>query len=217
MESDTLTPEITRLVKTDIRFETVCWSPRIFLLHGFLSAEACQMIIDKANPLLKRSGVVGPEDGKSTIIESRTSTSCFIPRNEYDDLIREIDRRASEFTMLPVENGEALQVVRYQPGQEYKPHHDYFDPSNKGREERLKRGGQRLATLLFYLNDVEEGGETIFPKADIAISPVRGNAILFYNCLPDGSLDPMSLHGGAPVVSGEKWIANKWIHERQFV
>jgi prolyl 4-hydroxylase len=69
-----------------------------------------------------------------------------------------------------------------------------------------------MATLIMYLNSTEKGGETIFPDANVAITPKKGNAVLFYNCLPCGKEDPLTLHGGSPVVQGEKWIATKWIH-----
>lgn len=118
--------------------------------------------------------------------------------------------------MLPEENGEGIQVLSYNIGQEYRPHWDYFDNTTEGGALCYNRGGQRIATLIMYLANTEEGGETIFPKANIQVNPIKGNAVLFYNCTPDGKEDPLTLHGGTPVIKGEKWIATKWIRKGEF-
>ncbi|HRO82176.1 MAG TPA: 2OG-Fe(II) oxygenase, partial [Alicycliphilus denitrificans] len=114
----------------------------------------------------------------------------------------------------PVENGEGLQVLHYRPGAEYKPHYDYFDPAEPGTPRLLRRGGQRVATLVIYLNDPVRGGGTTFPDVPLEIGPRQGNAVFFsYGRAHPGS---RTLHGGAPVIEGEKWIATKWLREREF-
>ena len=97
----------------------------------------------------------------------------------------------------PLENGEGLQILRYRPGAEYKPHYDYFDPAEPGTPAILKRGGQRLASIVCYLNTPEAGGATVFPEAGIEVAPVRGNAVFFSYDRPHPST--RTLHGGAPV------------------
>lgn len=108
---------------------------------------------------------------------------------------------------------ERMQLVHYAEGEQYNAHHDFSFPAFGNRYQP-----SRFATLLLYLNDVEEGGETIFPRAinseshdGISVKPKAGTAILFYNVLPDGNLDDLSQHQSAPVRSGEKYLANLWI------
>ena len=107
-----------------------------------------------------------------------------------------------------------MHVLHYAVDQEYKAHHDYFKFDKPGREKAFKTGGQRIATVLMYLADVDEGGETAFPKVKISVKPKKGDAILFYNVTPEGELDTKTLHGSLPVVSGEKWTCTKWLRER---
>ena len=140
----------------------------------------------------------------------------FFPQFPQDPVLRRVEQRIADLTGIPVPHGEAMQVLWYQVGAEYAPHYDYFSPSTPGGVAALSRGGQRLATFIMYLNTPEAGGETIFPKANLSVTPKKGAALLFYNCLPSGETDPLTLHGGAPVKKGEKWIATKWLHGMPF-
>ena len=94
------------------------------------------------------------------------------------------------------------------------PHYDYFDPALPGSAHHVKRGGQRVATLIMYLHEPEGGGATIFPDVDLAIAPKRGNAVFFSYATPEAST--LTLHGGDPVTAGEKWIATKWLRQSVF-
>jgi prolyl 4-hydroxylase len=114
----------------------------------------------------------------------------------------------------PLENGEGLQLLRYGPGAEYQPHYDYFDPIYLGTPTNLKRGGQRVASLVCYLNTPARGGATVFPDVPLDVAPVMGNAVFFSYERPHAST--RTLHGGAPVVEGEKWVATKWVREGFF-
>jgi prolyl 4-hydroxylase len=114
----------------------------------------------------------------------------------------------------PVSHGEGLQVLHYGPGAQYRPHHDYFDPDLPGSSRILERGGQRVATLVMYLNTPEEGGATTFPEAGITVHAVAGHAVFFSYDRPDPAT--RTLHGGAPVIAGEKWVATKWLREGAF-
>ena len=113
-----------------------------------------------------------------------------------------------------MQNGEGLQILQYVPGTEYKPHYDYFDPDAPGTPSILKRGGQRVGTLVMYLGEPEKGGGTVFPSVHMSVAPKRGNAVFFSYERPHPST--RTLHGGAPVIAGEKWIATKWLREREF-
>jgi prolyl 4-hydroxylase len=105
-------------------------------------------------------------------------------------------------------------VLRYRPGAEYRPHHDYFDPGQPGTAAVLARGGQRLATLVMYLDTPAGGGATSFPDIGLEVAPVKGHAVFFSYDRPHAST--RTLHGGAPVLAGEKWVATKWLRERRF-
>ncbi len=114
----------------------------------------------------------------------------------------------------PSSLGEGLQVLRYLPGAEYRPHHDYFDPAKSGTAAILERGGQRVGSLVMYLNTPEKGGGTIFPDVALEVAPIQGNAVFFSYDRPHPVT--RTLHGGAPVIAGEKWVATKWLRQGRF-
>ena len=145
--------------------------------------------------------------------QSRTSQGMFFERGE-SELVSRIEARIAHLLGWPVQNGEGLQVLRYAPGAEYLPHFDYFDPAAPGTPAILQRGGQRVATLVMYLHEPEAGGATVFPDAALSVLPKRGSAVFFSYSQPHP--DSLTLHAGAPVLSGEKWIATKWLREREF-
>jgi prolyl 4-hydroxylase len=118
---------------------------------------------------------------------------------------------------LPIENGEGLQVLHYSTGAGSEPHFDYLQPGNAANRESIARSGQRVSTLVTYLNDVPAGGQTVFPALGWAVSPVRGNAVYFEYGDDAGRVDARSLHASAPVTQGEKWVVTKWMRQRRFV
>ena len=113
----------------------------------------------------------------------------------------------------PLAHCEPLTLLRYQTGEEYRPHRDYLPPARLATADGI-RGGQRRFTAFVYLNPVESGGETDFPGLGIRIAPKQGRAVFFRNTDADGSPDPRTLHAGTPVIAGEKWLATLWIRER---
>jgi 2OG-Fe(II) oxygenase superfamily len=117
----------------------------------------------------------------------------------------------------PVDHGEGLQVIRYRIGARVTPHFDFLMPSHGDNEHSLRRSGQRISTLIVYLNDVERGGETVFPEVGATVCALRGQAIYFEYCNSANQLDPLSVHAGAPVLTGEKWALTKWMRQRRFV
>ncbi|XP_021737079.1 probable prolyl 4-hydroxylase 3 [Chenopodium quinoa] len=209
--------------------EILSWEPRAFLYHHFLSKEECEYLIDLAKPHMAKSTVVDSKTGRSKDSRVRTSSGMFLRRGQ-DKIIRDIEKRIADFTFIPVEHGEGLQILHYEEGQKYEPHYDYFlDEFNK------KNGGQRIATVLMYLSDVEEGGETVFPasrgnfssltgwnersecaKRGLSVRPKMGDALLFWSMRPDATLDSSSLHGGCPVIKGNKWSSTKWMHVEEY-
>jgi prolyl 4-hydroxylase len=209
-------PNTIATVDREVHMLFALTAPRIVLFGNLLSAEECDEMIELSRGKLARSSVVNNETGAYDIHPDRTSTGTYFNRGE-NELIRRIEARIADLVQFPEENGEPIQILHYRPGGEYKPHFDYFDPKHPGNEQVLAQGGQRIATLIMYLNTVEAGGSTVFPEVGIDVLPRRGNAVYFAYCTENGTLDPRSLHGGSPVGSGEKWIATKWIRQRRYV
>jgi prolyl 4-hydroxylase len=187
--------------------------PHIVVFGNVLSDEECDALIAGAKPRLARSLTVATKTGGEELNADRTSNGMFYKRDE-NEIIKRVEQRLAALANWPVQNGEGLQILHYRPGAEYKPHYDYFDPNEPGTPTILKRGGQRVATIIMYLSEPEQGGGTVFPDVKLEVAPKRGNAVFFsYNRAHPAT---KSLHGGAPVIAGEKWIATKWLRERQF-
>lgn len=191
-------------------------SPRVVLLGNFLGADECEELVEYAQPRLERSPVVGDRDGGNQVHAHRTSRGAMLQRGE-SALVARIEARIAAVTGWPVERGEGLQMLRYEKGNEYRPHYDWFDPTAPGPARHLERGGQRVGTLIIYLSDVEQGGATTFPEAGLQIQPRRGHAVFFQNTDRNHAPDPRSLHAGEPVAVGTKYIATKWMREQDYV
>ena len=193
------------------RVEVLSESPRIYRYKNFLSGEECDEIISLGESKLQASSVAGasgtPEQSKV-----RTSHGTFLEQHE---LLRKIEDRIAIWTQIPPEHGESFYLLRYENGQEYLPHFDFFDPALPGMSNFLGPQGQRTATVLLYLQTPEQGGETTFPGAGIHVPAIRGDAVLFWSQTPDHQLDRTSLHGGKVVHSGTKYCATKWIRENR--
>ncbi len=188
-------------------------TPRIVVFGQLLSDDECDELVALASKRLERSETVKLDSGTSEVNEARTSDGMFFARAE-NALCKRIEERIAHLTNWPVENGEGLQILRYRPGAEYKPHYDYFDPAQAGTPAILKRGGQRVASLVMYLNTPTRGGATTFPDVHLEVAPIKGNGVFFSYDRPH----PLtrSLHGGAPVQEGEKWVATKWLRQGRF-
>ena len=189
-------------------------NPQVVVFGGLLSDAECDAMVADAAPRMARSETVVLETGGNEVNPSRTSQGMFFGRGE-TPLCARIEARISALLHWPVVNGEGLQVLHYQPGAEYKPHHDYFDPAQPGMAAVLARGGQRVGTLVIYLNTPEQGGATTFLDVGLAVAPIKGNAVFFSYDRPHANT--RTLHGGAPVLAGEKWVATKWLREREFI
>ena len=209
--------------------------PKAYMFRNFLTPRECEHLMRLAKQQLAPSTVVGDKGSGSMVSKIRTSAGMFLGRGQ-DPTVRAIEERIAAASGLPEPNGEGLQILRYENGQKYDPHFDYFhDQVNSSP----RRGGQRMATMLIYLEDTEEGGETIFPngvrpedwdadepgnhnswsdcaKKGIPVKSHRGDAVLFWSLKEDYTLDNGSLHGACPVIKGEKWTAVKWIRVAKF-
>lgn len=196
-----------------VAISTVMRTPDLLVFADLLSEDECLALIAAAKPRLQRSLTVALESGGEEVHADRTSDGMFFTRGE-NALVAAIEARIAKLLGWPVENGEGLQVLRYGPGAEYKPHYDYFDPAEPGSATLLARGGQRVATLVIYLQEPAEGGATVFPDLRLQVVPRRGSAVFFsYSQAHPCS---QTLHGGMPVLAGEKWIATKWLRENEF-
>ena len=190
--------------------------PNIALIEDILSPDECKVLIDASRDKLQRSRVVNRATGGFDVDAVRTSEGTHFARGE-NPTVAALEARIAALTGLPIENGEPLQILHYDVGGEYLAHHDYFDPADAGSAVHLEAGGQRIATLVIYLNTVPLGGETRFPRLDLAVRARQGNAVYFEYHDAKGNLDARCLHAGVPVAEGEKWIATKWLRQGAYV
>ncbi len=194
----------------------VMTDPNVGLLENLLTPAECRELIEQSSGKLKRSEVVNRQTGGNEVNEVRTSEGTHFERGE-TETIRRIEQRIARITGVPVENGEPIQILHYNVGGEYLAHHDYFEPQDPGSAVHVASGGQRIATLVMYLNTVPEGGETTFPNLDLSVRAREGSAVYFEYCNNDTELDERCLHAGVPVITGEKWIATKWLRQSAYI
>ncbi|MBT4984045.1 MAG: 2OG-Fe(II) oxygenase [Ilumatobacter sp.] len=155
--------------------------------------------------------------GAAKTSDGRTGSVAWV-KHDHTPIVRGLVKRVSNLVGIPVRHAESLQVVHYGETQEYKPHFDAYDMTTEKGQQRTAKGGQRLVTALMYLNEVEDGGGTIFPKLDLEVEARPGRMVIFHN-VGDNDLEDLtrhrhSLHGGSPVWGGQKWACNLWF--RQF-
>lgn len=206
-----------RIVAPDREIEVlfVLKKPQVILLGNVLSDEECDAIVEHCGSRYTRSTVTAEADGASVVHEGRTSEMAFIQRGEAE-VAERIDRRLAAIAHWSPECSEPFQLQKYGKTQEYRPHYDWLDPDSAGHRSHLARGGQRLATFVLYLCDVAQGGGTVFPNLGLEVFPKKGSALWFLNTDSNHQPDPQTLHGGAPVVSGTKIIANKWLRQERY-
>lgn len=188
----------------EIRMIAKYEEPLVVVLGNVLSDEECDELIKHSREQLQRSKI-GQEHAVNSI---RTSSGVFCEENE---IVTRIERRLSQIMNIPIENGDGLQVLQYTPGQEYQPHFDFFAETS-----RAGAANNRISTIVMYLNDVEEGGETTFPKLHLSIFPSKGMAVYFEYFYSDQELNDLTLHAGTPVIKGEKWVATMWMRRQSF-
>jgi prolyl 4-hydroxylase len=209
----TESPTAIRALDRDVRVTLAIAKPRIVVFENLLSPEECEGLIEESRSRLETSRVVGKEFGKNELHHARVSEGMFFTLGE-STLIQRIEARIAALLHWPVDHGEAIQILRYGRGGKYDPHYDYFNPSNEGTAAATRQGGQRVGTLIMYLRTPSKGGGTVFPAIGLEVMPQQGSGVFFSYAKPDPSTQ--TLHGGMPVIEGEKWIATKWLRERKF-
>lgn len=175
--------------------------PLIVILGNVLSNEECDELIKLSEDRLQRSKIANALE----VDELRSSSSMFFQEGE-NEVVGRVEKRVSQIMGIPVEHGEGLQILNYKVGQEFKAHFDFFSSEN---------ANPRISTLVMYLNDVEQGGETYFPKLNFSVSPQKGMAVYFEYFYNDQTLNDLTLHGGAPVIIGDKWAATQWMRRKR--
>ena len=190
--------------------------PILYVVNNFLSNDECAAFIEASEGKLEPSTVISP--GKHIQHESRTSKNCWI-QHDANEIVHEVSKRFSILVQMPIRNAEQYQLVYYKEGAQYKPHFDSFDYETPDGKKNWEPGGQRMITVIAYLNNVEDGGGTGFPELDITIIPKKGDVVVFHNTLSENpspshpKIHPKALHGGMPVTKGEKWMVNLWFRE----
>ncbi|XP_065143668.1 prolyl 4-hydroxylase subunit alpha-2 [Paramisgurnus dabryanus] len=180
--------------------------PMVWRYHDFLSDREIDVIKRLARPKLSRAKVIDAVTGKRFSTAFRVSKSAWLSEDE-DPLIAQINQRIADVTGLDLRTAEELQVANYGIGGQYEPHYD----SKLSNDSDFQFRGDRIATLLIYMSDVDVGGATVFPTTGAALLPKRGTAVLWFNLLENGNQDNTTLHASCPVFVGNKWVANKWI------
>lgn len=186
--------------------------PSLYVFEDFLREAEITDLIAAAQTNLQPALVTADQSG--VISQGRTGRNCWV-RHHQTPAISELSTRISELIGIPLDHAESLQVIHYGETQEYAPHYDAWDAETERGKRCMERGGQRLVTCLLYLNDAIAGGGTCFPHLDLEVRALRGRMLVFHNCLPGSTIKhPDSLHGGLPVIQGEKWACNLWFREK---
>lgn len=187
-------------------------NPSIRLYTHLITPKEAEHLIKISKTRLQASTIQA--GSKRIQVDDRTSSSAKLNKSE-DPIVAAIEQRICDLLNCHVNQIEPLQIVHYTQGQQYKVHHDYFSP-----KERFHQTGQRIYTMLIYLNDLEpqDGGETVFPKLDLKIQPQLGTGLFFKNVDEQGNGDPLTYHAGAPVLKAgvEKWACNVWIRDNPY-
>lgn len=188
---------------------------QLYIIDNFLTVTDCCYLIENIR-LTARPSVVSTDDGADTISSVRTSHTTYLNfiNNPY---LFDLNRKICGSVGLPMNLGESLQAQLYEPGDYYKPHFDFFKSNNFGSKFHLQLGGQRTWTFMVYLNHVELGGETHFPKLPLKLKPIQGRAVIWNNLNKYGKPNLYTLHEVLPPVSGNKYILTKWFRSRPVV
>ena len=179
-------------------------------LNNCLSQADCDAIIAAADKKLDPSGLLGEQRENY-----RTSSGAWLGPDDVPDVQRQLRTLVAEVTGLPAQNQESIQILRYEVGQEYREHQDFWHPGTDYYDGQMARGGQRAWTVMVYLNAVADGGGTRFPRLGIDVLPATGKLLAWRNTL-DGELNYDSMHAGLPVREGVKWVAVTWVREARF-
>ncbi|XP_069356294.1 prolyl 4-hydroxylase subunit alpha-1 isoform X1 [Maniola hyperantus] len=192
-----------------LKMEYKYLKPDIVLFHDVLSDSEIEHIKEMAKPRFKRATVHDSKTGQLVPAHYRISKSGWL-KDEESPIIARVSRRVADFTGLNMMSAEELQVVNYGIGGHYEPH---FDFARKQENVFKETNGNRIATVLFYMSDVAQGGATVFTELGLSVFPVKGAAVFWLNLHPSGEGDLATRHAACPVLRGSKWVCNKWIHQ----
>ncbi len=188
-------------------------SPRLLVFDNLLSDAECDALIALSEAKMQPSTVVDPTTGQYVPHPERISRGTHLA-HQSNEVVKAIESRITQLLGFALNQQEAIQILHYQVGGEYKPHYDFFPPADAGSQPAIAQAGQRLATLIMYLNTPASGGTTDLPNIGLSVTAKKGAAIYFENIDQNGKPDNNTLHAGMPVLTGEKWIATKWLRER---
>ncbi len=198
-----------------VRLRVSMERPQVAVLDHVLTPAECDLLIDLGKASAKPSSVVDPSSGEPVAHNARSGQHAFLTMAHPG--LAAIEARLSQLLHWPVERFEHLQAIGYEPGDEYRPHFDWFDPQHQGSASHLVRAGQRVGTLVMYLKSPASGGATGFPSiGGLRVHPSQGSAVWFRDVDALGRPDVLTLHAGDPVQSGTKWIATAWLRERRW-
>lgn len=190
--------------------------PPIIGYADVLTEVDCAYLVALSRPYLSHSDVIDPASQRGGMVSDvRTSSGTYIPFEIVDIISRYIEWKIVLATEEDMERSEPMSILRYEPGEYYQPHYDYFDPKLKVSKGLLEDGGQRTASAVTYLSAPDAGGGTSFPELSLTVPPLCGSTLWFRNCHADGRIDTRSLHAGDPVNRGEKWVVTKWFREEE--
>lgn len=194
-------------------FSQIAVRPKIWVCDAFFDSTECEHLIAQGAPLLTPARVYADSTGATTTSSARTAHEAFLTGSHRDSVVRRLEARVAAAIGASAEHLFPTQILRYEANELHVAHLDALD-SAKLDERLWADGGQRVATCVVYLSEVQ-GGDTIFPRASVRIHPTRGRALYFHNVDEYGSTDPSSLHGSTPVEHGTKWAAVYFVHERR--
>ncbi|XP_031423863.1 prolyl 4-hydroxylase subunit alpha-1a isoform X1 [Clupea harengus] len=186
--------------------------PNIVRFHDIISDGEIAKVKQLAKPRLRRATISNPLTGVLETAPYRVSKSAWLIEHEHP-VVDRINQRIEDLTGLEIGTAEDLQVANYGVGGQYEPHYDFGRKDEPDAFEELGTGN-RIATWLFYMSDVAAGGATVFTEVGAAVRPMKGTAVFWYNLFPSGEGDYSTRHAACPVLVGNKWVSNKWIHER---
>lgn len=189
-------------------------APHVLAAEGFAAPELCAWLIERARPRLEPARVYDHATGEGRLEAARSNSAAAFALPDLDLPLLLLRERIARATGLPVSGMEWPQVLRYGPGEQFEPHCDWLDPARPGERADILRRGQRAATLLVYLNDAFEGGETWIEALDLKHRGRTGDALFWANITRDGRPDPATRHAGLPPTSGEKWVLSQWLRGR---
>lgn len=192
----------------------ICRAPVILALPGFVPQPLCEHLIERGHSVVRTASVFNEETGSARPDPARSNRAGSVSADRADIVTAIVRFLISRESGVPVSGLEPTQVLHYAAGQSFDWHVDHLDPTIGGFQSDIALRGQRIATCLVYLNDDFDGGETAFAADDIRHRGRTGDALMWSNVLPDGRIDPDTVHAGLPPTRGEKWVLSQWIRDR---